>query len=146
MNFDTKKRNSLKTQLKSNPVRLIDTAGELSTIFTRSGQDDMYASCGVTFQNVHFIFGGDNKPRQILQVDECGLIKLGSLDFDHHKGACSSTWEVIVLCFNFDKDGTKVDLRRCRKASSSSGTWTETRSSLYDHREASIATSEGDYR
>ena len=88
--------------MKSNTPRLIDTVGELSTTFDMKGQD-VYKSCGVTFKNKQYIFGGENsesKRRQVLQVKHCGLVKLGSIPFDHRFGACGSNDDAIVLCFN----------------------------------------------
>jgi len=43
---------------------LIDTAGKLATTFDFTGKK-VLASCGVTFQNEHFIFGGEEKKRTL---------------------------------------------------------------------------------
>ena len=125
--------------MKSNTPKLIGTSDELSTSIDLKGHE-VHRSCGVTFQNAQYIFGGLNNKRQILLIDGCGLISVGSTPFDHSLGACSSTDEVIVLCFNYSSTN---DAKRCRQASSLNGTWTELALSKNDHRLTSIATSPG---
>ena len=125
--------------LESNTPRLIDTEGELLTTFEFDGQE-VDRSCGVTYQNKHLIFGGNVNKRQILQVDECGLIKLGSLPFDHRLGACCSTEDVMILCFNYNDEN---DLKKCRQASSPTGSWSELALSSFEHRDTAIAASPG---
>ena len=122
---------------KSNKPVLIDTADELSTKFKFNGQE-VVKSCGVTFQNKHYIFGGKTNRRQILRIDDCDLISIGSTPFDHYLGACDSTDKMIILCFDFD------DPKRCRQASSPTGSWTQMEFSTYDHAWTSIATAQGD--
>ena len=123
----------------SNTPRLIGTTGELSTTFDFNGQK-ITESCGVTFQNKHFIFGHAEKKRQILELNDCGLISIGSLKFDSKQSACSSTDQVILLCFNTESAN---DYKRCRQASSPTGQWSELALSKFDHRFTSIATSPG---
>ena len=100
----------------------------------------------MTFQNQHFIFGGSPKGevqnnRRILQLEDCGLIKIDSdLSFDHRAGACGSTNKDIILCFNNDDPN---DFNRCRQASSPFGPWTEMKLSIYEHDLTSIAPSQG---
>ena len=129
-------KNHNKNQTESNPPRLIETAGELSTSFKTSGQE-VYDSCGVTFQNKQYIFGGNTNKRQVLQIEDCGLIRIGTTEFDHVRGACGSTNTMIVLCFN------SFDAKRCRQASSPTGRWTQMQLSTYHHRFTSIAISQG---
>ena len=127
-----------KNSVESNTPWLIDTVGNLSTTFDFSGQE-LSQSCGVTFRNKHLIFGGDKAPRQVVQVEDCGLVSIGTIPFNLIYGACGATEDAIVLCFNLDKN----DYKRCRQASSSSGPWTQIALSTYDHRAISIATSTG---
>ena len=129
-----------KNSIVSKTPRLIDTKGELLTTFEFNGQE-VDRSCGVTYQNKHLIFGGKVNKRQILQVDECGLIKLGSLPFDLCIGACGSTEDFMVLCFNYDES---TDHKICRQGSSPTGSWSELALSTYAHRDTAIATSPGD--
>ena len=132
------KNETLKTELINTP-RMINTAGELSTTFAFNGHE-VYYSCGVTFRNNYFIFGGETKNRdQILELKDCGLQNIGTLKFSHYYGACGSRGGVIVLCFNLNPE----DNKRCRKASSATGEWTELAQSSYEHRETSIAISPG---
>ena len=122
-----------------NTPQLIDTVGELSTTFDFNGAE-VYASCGVTFQNKHYIFGGFANKRQIRQVSDCGLISMGTLDFDHYLGACGSTGGAVVLCFNYLYTS---EHNRCRQASSPTGPWSEMVSSFQTHKQTAIATSPG---
>ena len=65
--------------------------------------EDVLKSCGVTFKNQQYIFGGENsesKKRQVLQVEHCGLFKLGAIPSDFRLGACGSNEDAIVLCFS----------------------------------------------
>ena len=100
----------------------------------------------MTFRNQHFFFGGAPKGevqnnRRILELKDCGLIKIDSdLSFDHRSGACGSTDEVIILCFNNDDPD---DFKRCRQASFPQGPWSEMNLSTYEHRATSIAPSQG---
>ena len=128
-----------KNSIVSKTPRLIDTKGELLTTFEFDGQE-VDRSCGVTYQNKHLIFGGKVNKRQILQVDECGLTKLGNLPFDHNQGACGSTEAVVILCFNYDN---RNDFKKCRQASSPTGSWSEVARSTFEHRDTPIATSPG---
>merc|ERR1711935_785802 len=98
----------LSTKKSSDTPRLIDTVGELSTSFDLNSQN-VYGSCGVIFRNRQFIFGGNLNKRQILQINDCDLVEIGSISFDHSRGACSSNNEVIVLCFS---DGSSSDNKR----------------------------------
>ena len=124
---------------------LIDTTGELSTTFDLNGHK-IAGSCGVTFRNEYFIFGGSPKAevqnsRRILQLQDCGLIQINSdLSFDHRSGPCGSTNEVIILCFNNDDPD---DFKRCRQSSSPSGQWNELTFSTYSHHATAIAPSPG---
>ena len=129
----------MRNSIGSNTPRLIDTGGELSTTFDLNGHE-VYHSCGVTFKNKHYIFGGYEKiMRQILEIDDCKLKSLGLIPFDHLTGACGSTNEMIFLCFSM----TEIDGKRCRQAASPSGPWTPMALSLYEHRDTSVATSPG---
>merc|ERR1711892_884394 len=147
----------INTKYLSHTPHLIDATGELSTSFDTNGQD-VFQSCGVTFQNKQLIFGGNTHRRQILQVDSCSLTSVGSIPFDHYRAACGSTAGVIVLCFNYDefatgpdglrrrRDGSDAnDAKRCRQATSPSGPWTEMALSTYEHKYTSIAASPDEF-
>ena len=111
----------------------------MSTTFDFTEQEaDM--SCAVTFKNKHYIYGGKVNKRPILQLNDCGLVSIGSLEFDLRQGACGTTNGVIVLCFNI-KD---QDLKLCRQASSPTGPWSKMSLSLSTHKQTAIATSPGE--
>ena len=112
------------------------TLGERSNSIALNGHS-VYQSCAVTHENNFYIYGGDSDERQVLQVDNCGLTLIGSLSFDHDKGACGSSNGVIVLCFDVS------DTKQCRKSTSPLGEWSEMTSSTYEHRWISIALSPG---
>ena len=131
-------RNKQKNSIESNKPWLIDTVGNLPTSFDFTGYE-FSQSCGVTFRNKHLIFGDTKNPRQVIQVENCGLISTGTIPFDHIHGACGSNDGVIVLCFNLDTN----DYKRCQQAPSSSGPWTQIALSKFEHRDTSTATSPG---
>ena len=136
LEFWRKKLKQSKNSIKRNSPRLIETSGEVSTNFKFDGKE-VDESCGVTFQNKHFIFGGNLNKRQVLQVKYCGLTTIGSTPFDHFEGACGSTDALIILCFD------TFDAKRCRQATLPTGPWTQMALSTYDHRWTSIASSPG---
>ena len=115
---------------------MIGTDGELSTRFDYNDQE-VEQSCGVTYENNFFIYGGDLNTRQVLQVIDCGLSSIGTLLFDHYFGACDSANGLILLCFD------ENDTKQCRQATTPLGPWSEMTPSTYDHRWTQIATSPG---
>ena len=125
---------------KSNKPQLIDeTSGALTTSF-KFNRKEVYESCGVTHENKQYIFGGNKNTRQILQLSDCGMTDIGTLEFDFKQGACGSTPnDMILLCF------TKVTVRQCQQASSPLGVWKRQRESTYEHRRTAIAPSEGQF-
>ena len=126
----------IKLTPQSHTPRLIGETGELSTRFNLNGQE-VESSCGVTFQNILFIYGGQSNTRQILQVTDCSLSPIGTLPFDHDAGACESSNGIIVLCFDTN------DAKQCRQATTPLGEWSDMALSTYDHRFTQIATSPG---
>ena len=96
-------------------------------------------SCEVTYQNKYFIFGGRDYDSQVLQLVGCGLVRIGSITFDHRFGACGSSNDAIMLCFNEATD----DVKHCRQSASPNGPWSEMRPSGHGHRMTQIATSPG---
>ena len=102
--------------------------------------EEVDESCAVTHENKYYIFGGRVNTRQVLQLDNCRLTSIGSIDFTHDGGACGSANGVIILCFN---TVNSMDYKRCRQAATPNGPWTEMALSTYDHKDTSIATSTG---
>ena len=137
----TKTPTSAMLFLQKKYYNLIDTEGELETTFGMNGQE-VYCSCGVTFRNKQYIFGGQyTNNKQILQVKNCGLYNIGSLDFVHYHAACGSTDEVMVLCFG--TGDTEIERKRCRQAALPNGPWTEMELPSYAHKITPIAASQG---
>ena len=99
----------------------------------------------MTYRNQFFVFGGTNynggDRRQISKISNCGLERIGTLDFDHVNGACAGVNDTrIYLCFNLIVSSD--DYKRCRYAEDPLGTFTEAAFSFYTHRLTSIAASE----
>ena len=96
---------------------------------------EVYRSCGLTFQNRHFIFGGRNEKTQVAMVEDCTLKLIGKLSFNHDFGACTNVYDrFIYLCFNDKTD----DHKKCRYSSSPTGSFQVTDSN-YAHRFTRIA-------
>lgn len=98
----------------------------------------------MTYRNEFYLFGGETyyggDRRQISKLSGCGLERIGTLDFDHYRGACTGVNDArIYLCFNAYFSS---DYRRCRYAENPLDTFTEAASSFYEHRFTSIAASE----
>ena len=86
-----------------------------------------------------YVFGGESKERQISRVDGCGIIRIGTLDFDLVLGACTVTQNTILLCF----DLIRSNGRQCRKASSPTGLFSAIPESNYVHYRTAIAANGG---
>ena len=98
----------------------------------------MYYSCGVTYENTHYIFGGFEQTRQVLQLTlNCGLDVIGEMPFETMSaGACGTLGSDIVLCFD--------ENRLCRYSPTPTGSeWRNMSLSTHEHRSVSIATSSG---
>ena len=80
----------------------------------------IHYSCSLTWRNEMFIFGGEDQPRQINQIQGCGLERVGTLAFDHDGGGCVSSNEHIYLCFSWEGDE-----RLCRRSNGPLGQFEE---------------------
>ena len=91
---------------------------------------EVYSSCGLTWQNRHFIFGGANQMTQISMVDDCTLKLVGQLEFIYRYGACASVDDrLIYLCFTNDSGS----FRKCRYSTSPLGEFQQISDSNHDH-------------
>lgn len=82
-----------------------------------------------------FTFESDRK--QISQVKDCSLKRIGTLGFNLEKGACTVTENKIWLCFDY------VDGHQCYWSTDALGHWTKINRSFYDHVYTRIAASPG---
>ena len=64
---------------------------------------EAYHSCSLTYQNRMLIFGGHDHKRQISEIIECGIYRVGDLKFDFTYGACTVANNKISLCFDSSK-------------------------------------------
>ena len=83
---------------------LMSLEGSLSPIrFSIPNGTDIFTSCAVMFRNKIYVYGGQKpRPREISMVDDCSLESYGELSFDFYTGACTSTEELVILCFDYD--------------------------------------------
>ena len=105
----------------------------------------VYQSCSITFKNQFLVFGGakGDDRRQISRLSGCDLRRIGTLEFDHQVGACTSVNdEKIYLCFNSNYNAPIGDRKKCRYANKPLAAFTEAASSKHGHIGTSIAASE----
>ena len=115
---------------------LVNMAGGFTKLaFSFPSDTDVYNSCSLVFNNKMFVFGGWSVKRQISQVSSCGLVRIGSLDFDFYNGACTIFHSQILLCFDWSQNEGHV----CRLAKSPTGLFSKVRSSYYHHYSTKIA-------
>ena len=74
---------------------------------------------------------------QISLVSDCGLTKVGTLDFGFLLGSCFSNQNYILLCFSED------NLKQCRRSSDPLGTFEELEKSQFSHYAIRLSASEG---
>ena len=86
----------------------------------------------VTFRNRFYVFGGLSQERQISEVTQGELKRIGTLDFDHNLGACSNVDDrEIYLCFDLSKYD---NMKQCRSAYDPLGKFTKITKSTFEHR------------
>ena len=104
--------------------------------FSMGENTEVYESCSMNFKNQHFVFGGDSERKQISQIIGCSLTRVGTLSFDHNRGACTNVANnKVYLCFG------SGDYKKCRFATSPTGQYTEVQESTHEHRHTKIASS-----
>ena len=110
-----KKQKSL-SRKSNNPPTLLHPNGDFTTTdfnFTIPPLVDVELSCSLVWKDRMFIFGGSSRRRQILEIDNCILKPVGTLQFEFRDGACTvDAYSSIYLCFSSGDDG-----RLCRKGS-----------------------------
>ena len=126
----------------SNNVPVITNAAGLDDRdinFEFGENTEVHNSCGLTFRNQYFVFGGNSFKTQISQIINCQLKRIGQLEFNHDDGGCANVGNNrVYLCFN-DKSS---DRKKCRVANSPTDQFEQISDSVYDHRYTRIAASE----
>ena len=120
------------------PTLLVDAKDRMDPKITMSfdKETQISYSCAVTFRNRFYVFGGQKYKRQISEVKECKLTKIGNLDFEHSFGACSNLDnQKLYLCFD------QKNPKRCRSAVDPLKDFTKIPFSTHDHRATKTAAS-----
>ena len=114
--------------------------GFVKLAFSFPSDTEVYNSCSLLFNDKMYIFGGYNEMRQISEIKDCGLKRIGNLEFDFDGGACtviqSST---LILCFDWYRHGGKV----CRVANSPTASFKKIPESNFYHYISKIASNGG---
>ena len=134
------------------PVLILNSylGARTSIITDSSGLDDRFfyfnygenteahGSCGLTWSNQFYMFGGSFYGTQISQIINCELKRVGKLPFDFQSGACSNVAnKKFYLCFD------EKDDRQCYEATSPTGEFTAISKSINDHGRTKIGASDG---
>ena len=72
-------------------------------------------------------------------VSDCGLKRIGDLDFNMFYGSCFSSNDVMVLCFD------RYETEQCRRGTSPTGEFTEIEKTNYDHVFIRLSASKSNY-
>ena len=70
-------------------------------------------------------------------MSDCGLKRLGNLDFDMKGGSCFASNDIMVLCFD------QIDSQQCRRGTNPTGQFTEIQKSKFDHTVIRMSASNG---
>jgi len=119
----------LSTRPSTNVPMVITLNGEVDDDinFTFGVNTQVHGSCAASWFNRMFVFGGLNQKRQMSEVQDCKLKRIGDLDFGFVGGGCNTFSFGIMLCFDYDAD---------KKCHSFNGETFKTKpSSKYSHRE-----------
>ena len=120
---------------------LVDMYGEFTKLaFSFPTDTEIFYSCSLLFNDKMYVLGGETKRRQISRVTDCGLRRIGNLDFDFNQGACSLMQSsTLILCFAWSTKEGKV----CRVADSPTASFKKIRESNYHHYAIKIASNGG---
>ena len=133
---------ALNTFLGTNQAVLVNITGGFTQLdsYAFSSGTEIDQSCSLVFKNEVYIFGGFNRRRQISQVSDCKLTRVGTLNFDFESSACTTIQEsTLILCFdNFGNDG-----RICRLADKPTGLFNTIIDSNFYHYNSKIASNNG---
>ena len=99
-------------------------------MFKMGEETEAYRSCSFTWRGEHYVVGGESKRTHVSKIIDCELKKIGSLQFEHNWGACTNVADQhIYLCFS----NNLIDYKKCRKSTSPTGQYKETKTSSYEH-------------
>ena len=129
-------------KLETNKPALISASGLYKQIsFDKGENTEVYQSCGLTWKNQFYIFGGYwHKKTQISTITNCELRNIGRLPFDFAYGACTNVADKkFYLCFHDDRNTAQ----QCHEATSPLGKFEAISKSRRDHRKTRIASSQG---
>ena len=103
-----------------------------------AGVNNVSGACSVAHNNKMWVFGGQegSAKRQVLEVSDCEVQKVGELDFDLYLGSCAVAHDEFYLCFNY-----KVDSDVCRRGSDPLGSFSQISKTAHSHSLASMASS-----
>ena len=105
----------------------------------------LHCSISVTWQNRMIVFGGRSYKRQIAEVKDCGLDRIGDLPFDFNWGACTvGPEDQVFLCFSLTQTGFN-QTKLCHSSKSPLEEFTKVPDSVMPHEFIKIASSEGQY-
>ena len=127
---------------------LVDAKGRKDSTITMTfekGADATISSCSLTYRNRFYVFGGhEDHLRQISEVAQCSLRRIGSLTFDHREGACSNVGDrKLYLCFGQWSQNTN---KKCRSAAKPLGEFIDIELSEYDHDRIKTAASTSNFQ
>ena len=133
----------LNTKEPHNSPFLVDSKGRSDSnfYFLYGEATSAWESCSLLHKNKYYVFGGrGDQMRQISVLQGCELKRIGSLQFDFHKGSCATVADSIMyLCFS---QSDVTEYTQCRYTFDISGNFTKSHDSIYRHRWARIAASE----
>ena len=135
----------LNTQSFSFAPRILDASGfdDQSFYFNYGLDTDAYNSCGLTFRNQFYMYGGRTDretERQISQIMSCELKRIRDLPFDFVLGACTSVAnQKLILCFD------ENDSKQCYQATSPTGEFESIPQSNDYHLRTSVGASDGNF-
>ena len=144
---ETKPKQSILVLSTSGPYKppiITDANGreDYNFYFRFAENTSVSVGCSVAFQNEFYVFGGGthNDRRQISKLVGCNLQRIGTLEFDHERGACTNfNNEKVYLCFDYNY------YRACRLANTPDSPFVEAASTVHPHKQTSIAASQYKY-
>lgn len=90
------------------------------------------------------VYGGRSYKRQIAEVKDCGLDRIGDLPFDFIWGACTvGPEDKIFLCFSSTQTGYFNQTKLCHASNTPLGDFVKVPDSVLPHEFIKIASSEG---